>query len=87
MTKDEAVAKIEMIEGMTGSRAVALVDALDALGLLRLADQLADVIATKTYPGLREIKDGIKSKGPLAGVDTYDALGAVKPEVPDKKYG
>lgn len=62
MTKAEAVSRIEMIEGMTGSRAIALVDALDALGLLHLHGQLEQVLADRSF---REIKDSIASKGPL----------------------
>jgi hypothetical protein len=69
MTKSEAIAIIQGIEGMGGSRAVALVDALDALGLLRLAGQLAETIQTLSDaqkfashpPGFREIKNGIAS--------------------------
>lgn len=76
MTKAEAVSRIEMIEGMTGSRAIALVDALDALGLLRLAAQLEQVLADRAVGGFRQIKDGLTAAkhAPLDGVDTYDAL-------------
>lgn len=60
MTKAEALSRIENIEGMTGSRAIALVDALDALGLLQMAgqvDQLSKVLDRQRAASAREIKD------------------------------
>ena len=78
MTKEEAIAKIENIEGMGGSRCVALVDALDALGLLNLGVNLAKpVIVDTDYANIkaklhdiiadppatfREIKVGVTEK-------------------------
>ncbi len=47
---------------MTGSRAIALVDALDALGLLDLAPRLEKVIAEGRGPDLREIKDKLQHR-------------------------
>ncbi len=82
MTKAEALAKIENIEGMTGSRAVALVDALDALGLLNIAIERPDEKVLKVASGFREIKDSIP-------VMNFDALAKVNPEgssIPPRKY-
>ena len=50
MTKEEAIAKIEFIEGMTGSRATAFVNALDALGLLALATRVSDLSGLTVQP-------------------------------------
>ncbi len=66
MTKAEALAKIDQIEGMTGSRAIALVDALDALGLLNFAitgtaqQSGVQIPITKPLAGdFRTIKDAL----------------------------
>lgn len=63
MTKAEAVSRIEMIEGMTGSRAIALVDALEALGFLSLTAKLEQVLADRRAGvDLREIKDKLQHR-------------------------
>ena len=42
---------------------MALVDALDALGLLKLCDVQLDKLQYDSYPSLRQIKDELPAKG------------------------
>lgn len=88
MTKAEAVSRIEMIEGMTGSRALALVEALDALGLLHLHAQLEQVLSDRTF---RQIKDDLQRRAPTELIrHDLDEPAKLKSEgvpVPNKAYG